>query len=111
MSTRRKRGRSRSTKPPKENQAWPCPTCISRVRHPKPKESPLTFYTDGNGLEKLGVAPILENAPVLMTSADPKISGSGIKEKTVPTWFKYASDSSSKSKSKGKEGEKEPEKK
>jgi hypothetical protein len=61
--------------------------------------------SDGSGLEKLGVAPILENAPVLMTSADPKYAGAGIKEKTVPTWFKYASESSSKSKGKdGKDG-------
>lgn len=47
-----------------------------------------------------------------MTSADPKYAGPGIKEKTVPTWFKYASDSSSRSRGKSSDSaEKEAEKK
>ena len=48
----------------------------------------------------------------MMTSADPKYAGPGIKEKTVPTWFKYASDSSSRSRgTSAGDTEKEAEKK
>ncbi|KAJ9115947.1 hypothetical protein QFC22_005090 [Naganishia vaughanmartiniae] len=52
------------------------------------------------GLADLSRAPILENAPVLLTSTDERYAGDGAKERTVPTWFKYASESSS-SKDKG----------
>lgn len=53
--------------------------------------------SDGKGLAKLSHAPILENAPVLMTSDQPRYAGDGAKQRTVPTWFKYPSESSSSS--------------
>ncbi|KAJ9107649.1 hypothetical protein QFC21_001109 [Naganishia friedmannii] len=56
------------------------------------------------GLTDLSRAPILENAPVLLTSTDERYAGDGAKERTVPTWFKYASESSS-SKDKDKGGD------
>ncbi|KAJ9093230.1 hypothetical protein QFC19_008436 [Naganishia cerealis] len=52
------------------------------------------------GLARVNKAPILENAPVLMSSTDERYAGSGAKDKTVPTWFQYPSESSS-SKDKG----------
>ncbi|KAJ9121440.1 hypothetical protein QFC24_004778 [Naganishia onofrii] len=64
------------------------------------------------GLADLSRAPILENAPVLLTSTDERYAGDGAKERTVPTWFKYPSESSSsKDKDKGADGKSDKSKK
>ncbi len=56
--------------------------------------------------------PILDSAPVLLTSADPRLAGDNAPVKTQPTWFKYESEnldsgaggSDGKGKSKGEDG-------
>ncbi|KAH8078877.1 hypothetical protein HD553DRAFT_352742 [Filobasidium floriforme] len=64
------------------------------------------MYNPGEGgkLEPLQWAPILGNAPVLMTSTEPELAGDGAVSKTLPTWFKYPKASSSSKSSSSRSG-------